>query len=114
MRNRERFMDEDKYKNQRMHERHPVNKEIECKLVSSKGLDIPIDLRDFSAQGLGIYSESKILPETNFIFIYKDEKIPIVLVWGIENNDHQTLNRYGFKLLDPTFNLERILLRDLM
>lgn len=108
------MVENDSMKNLRQHPRHKPDLQLNFQMVSTTGRNISFKIRDFSASGLGILTEDNILPEINFIFKYKEHKLLLELIWGMEKNETEVLNRYGLKLLSKDQNLVTLLKSELL
>ena len=97
-------------KDLRQHKRIPFNGVCDGKLVAaSDGREISFQIKDYSVGGLGIITIDRILPDVNFVFKMKSLEIPLILIWGLAQNDGQGTHRYGFMAKSNATNLVQLL-----
>ena len=97
-------------KDLRQHKRWPYHGPSVGKLVAvSDGREISFQIKDYSEGGLGIISTDRVLPDVNFIFRMDTQEVPLVLIWGLAQNDRKGTHRYGFMAKTNAINLVMLL-----
>ncbi|MFK7823519.1 MAG: PilZ domain-containing protein [Oligoflexales bacterium] len=97
-------------KDLRQHKRLAFKGVCDGKLVAvSDGREITFQIKDYSMGGLGITTVERILPDVNFVFKMNSCEVPLILIWGLAQNDEQGTHRYGFMAKTNAIDLVKLL-----